>query len=81
MSDDGGCIRRKHPIDFRKVVLCGVDANAFYFEHLSKEKSFTIMTYNILADFLGSQEKVYTYATKEAKDWKYRKQFVSFVYS
>eukprot|EP01080_Neovahlkampfia_damariscottae_P007709 gene7709-12175_t len=66
-------IKRKNKIDFRKVILSGVNANTFNFKHINEDLCFTVMQYNILADYLCNFE----YATTQSKLWENRKRIIS----
>lgn len=70
-SDDGNYMRRKNPLpELRKVIL-SKDAT----EGLTDESpdSFTVMTYNILADFLATKFQ-FPYTTPETRNWENRKK-------
>jgi mRNA deadenylase 3'-5' endonuclease subunit Ccr4 len=66
-------IQRRHKIDSRKVILSGVNANTFKFNHINEDKCFTVMQYNILADYLCH----FDYAAPQSKLWENRRIIIS----
>lgn len=69
---EGENIRKKDKVNIRKVILSGVNSNTFDFSTILNDKCFTIMQYNILADFLCNSQC----STKQSRDWENRKLLI-----
>eukprot|EP01080_Neovahlkampfia_damariscottae_P001890 gene1890-1031_t len=59
-------------IPLRNFILSNEFVNSINFENILKKESFTIMQYNILADFLCNFE----YTSKTSQNWKYRRNLI-----
>jgi mRNA deadenylase 3'-5' endonuclease subunit Ccr4 len=71
---EGEFLKQKHH-DYSLRSTKSINAD-FSFDSPTHENSFTVMTYNILADFLCSSETGYVYASKRSKKWENRQRAV-----